>query len=196
MSELLLPQGMYKTILADPPWTYTNHRQPDAGHGTASAHYPVLSRVQLAALAPQIDALCDPSGTALFLWATMPLLPEALALMAQWGFRYKTAAFTWAKTTKKGTYHFGLGHWTRANAELCLLGTRGTVKRRVADVPQLIVAPRRRHSQKPDEQYERIERLVDGPYLELFARGPGRPGWDGWGDQYEPLPLEPLETVA
>ncbi len=75
----------------------------------------------------------------------------------------------------------GTGYWTRSNAELCLLGARGAPKRQAKDVRQLIVAPRREHSRKPDEAIESIERLVAGPYLELFARPPHRPGWDVWG---------------
>jgi len=74
----------------------------------------------------------------------------------------------------------GLGYWTRANSEVCLLATRGKPKRKHADVRQAILEPRREHSRKPDCVYDRIERLVDGPYLELFARQT-RPGWDSWG---------------
>jgi N6-adenosine-specific RNA methylase IME4 len=76
----------------------------------------------------------------------------------------------------------GLGFWTRANPEPCLLATRGQPKRSAGDVPKLLIAPRREHSRKPEETYARIERLLPGPYLELFARQ-SRPGWDGFGDQ-------------
>ncbi len=102
--------------------------------------------------------------------------------MHEWGFEYKTAAFTWAKTTSKDNWHFGCGYWTRANAELCLLGTRGTPKRLSRAVRQLLISPVREHSRKPDETHERIERLVAGPYLELFARQ-SRPGWTTWGNE-------------
>jgi N6-adenosine-specific RNA methylase IME4 len=121
----------------------------------------------------------------LFLWATDPSLPQALEVMAAWGFVYKTVAFTWAKTTKDGTgFPIGCGYWTRANPEQCLLATRGRPQRLSRAVPQLVLAPRREHSRKPDQVYERIEALVPGPYLELFAREQ-RPGWDSRGYEVE-----------
>lgn len=119
----------------------------------------------------------------LFLWATYPNLPDAFRVIDSWGFTYKTVAFTWIKTNKDGTPFMGLGYWTRANAEVCLLATRGRPKRKARDVPQVIISRRREHSRKPDEQYEHIMRLVDGPYIELFARYPW-PGWAGWGLEY------------
>jgi N6-adenosine-specific RNA methylase IME4 len=91
----------------------------------------------------------------------------------------------------------GLGYWTRSNSEVCLLATRGKPKRINADVRQGIIAPRREHSRKPDCVHERIERLVAGPYLELFARQ-RRPGWDCWGnevDKFRPLPVTGTTTV-
>lgn len=96
---------------------------------------------------------------------------------------YKTVAFTWAKSLRKSAgWHIGLGYWTRANSEQCLLFTRGKPQKRSSSVRQLIVSPIREHSRKPDEQYQRIEELVYGPYLELFARQ-RREGWVSWGDQ-------------
>ena len=115
---------------------------------------------------------------ALFLWTTDTHLPQALDLIKAWGFEYKTVAFTWAKTTKKEKWHFGCGYWTRANPEQCWLATRGHPPRLAKNVRQLIVSPVREHSRKPDEIYERIEQLVPGPYLELFARCTPPPGWD------------------
>jgi N6-adenosine-specific RNA methylase IME4 len=108
------------------------------------------------------------------------------------GLHFKTVAFTWAKTTRAdvddpfddASWAFGQGYWTRANPEMCLLATRGAPQRLNADVRQLIVAPVMEHSRKPDAWLERIERLVDGPYLELNARR-RRPGWVAWGDELE-----------
>ena len=108
------------------------------------------------------------------------------------GLTYKTVGFYWVKLNKgignglsrdwpllaERNFFTGLGFWTRANPEVCLLATRGHPKRSAGDVPKLLIAPRREHSRKPDETYERIERLLPGPYLELFARR-SRPGWDG-----------------
>jgi len=118
-----------------------------------------------------------------------------MEVIRAWGFTYKTIGFCWAKLNKSapGLLHgerdffTGLGFWTRANPELCLLATLGHPRRRGRNVRKLIVAPRREHSRKPDETYERIEALCEGPYLELFARA-RRPGWDAWGDQSEGFP--------
>lgn len=148
---------------------------------TAESFYPTMSPRELHALRPCIDGWAA-RDCALFLWATPPALPEALQLVSAWGFSYKTFGFTWIKTTKNGGLFFGMGHYTRSNAEVCFLATRGKPKVQARDVPQVIMAPRREHSRKPDEQYERIERLYGGPYLELFARQ-RREGWDVWGDE-------------
>ena len=122
----------------------------------------------------------------LFLWATYPQLPTCLKVMEEWGFTYKTVAFTWVKMNKVADTPFvGMGFWTRSNAEICLLGTRGHPQRQAKNVRQVILSKIREHSRKPDEQYERIEALVDGPYLEMFARPPHREGWDVWGDESE-----------
>jgi N6-adenosine-specific RNA methylase IME4 len=119
----------------------------------------------------------------LFLWCVMPQLPEALAVIRAWGFEYKTCAFVYVKQNADGNGLFnGLGMWTRSSAELCLLATRGSPRRLNADVRQVILEPRREHSRKPDAVAERIERLVAGPYIELFSRQP-RKGWDAWGNQ-------------
>jgi len=120
---------------------------------------------------------------ALFLWATDPMLPQALEVISSWGFQFKTVAFTWAKTNAKSEGFFtGMGYWTRSNPEQCLFATRGRPKRKAKDVRQLIVSPRREHSRKPDEVRDRIQRLLDGPYIELFARYHA-PGWEAWGNQ-------------
>ena len=103
--------------------------------------------------------------------------------MTIWGFTYKSVGFVWAKRTPRDTgWHMGCGYGTRANAEYCLLGTRGRPKRLARDVRQLVVAPRREHSRKPDEIAAAIERLFPGARLEMFART-ARPGWDAWGVQ-------------
>lgn len=173
-----LPEGKYAVIYADPPWTF----QVWSGEGkdrAAENHYPTMTQAEIEAL-PIADLAAD--DCALFLWAVWPQLPEALAVIKAWGFEYKTCAFVWAKSTKDGErFATGMGYWTRANSEVCLLATRGSPKRLNADVHQ-IVSPRTEHSRKPDEVAERIERLVNGPYIELFARRP-REGWHVWGNQ-------------
>jgi N6-adenosine-specific RNA methylase IME4 len=137
----------------------------------------------------------------LLLWATDPLLPRALEVMAAWGFTYKTVGFCWAKLNARadparfGQHDLftGLGFWTRANPELCLLGTRGKPRRAAGDVARLVVAPRGQHSRKPAEVRARIERLCPGPYLELFARE-SAPGWDAWGAEVGRLDQGPVRT--
>jgi N6-adenosine-specific RNA methylase IME4 len=125
---------------------------------------------------------------ALFLWTTDPLLEQALGVIRAWGFTYKTVAFHWVKLKQSvsrnlyndQSFFIGLGFWTRANPELCLLATRGNPHRRKANVQKLVISPRREHSRKPEEVYERIEALCEGPYLEIFARGT-RNGWQTVG---------------
>lgn len=171
----------FSVIYADPPWEFKVY----SGKGkqrSAERHYDTTGLDDIAAL--PVEALAAPD-CALFLWAVMPELPGALEIIKAWGFTYKTAGFTWAKQNRSGDGWFtGMGYWTRANAELCLLATRGSPQRLAMDVPQLIVAPVREHSRKPDEAPPRIERLLAGPYLELFARGE-RPGWTVWGNEIE-----------
>lgn len=123
---------------------------------------------------------------ALFLWATFPQLPEALRLIRAWGFTYKSAAFVWLKKNRKAdSWFYGLGFWTRANAEVCLLATRGHPKRQAANVHQFIISPIEAHSKKPDEAREKIVALMgDLPRVELFARQTP-PGWDVWGNEVE-----------
>lgn len=114
----------------------------------------------------------------------MPKLDECLAVVKAWGFEYKTVAFTWVKRNKKArSWFWGMGRWTRANAELCLLATKGKPKRLSASVSSIIDTPIEGHSKKPDEVRKRIIQLVgDLPRLELFARQK-TPGWDVWGNE-------------
>jgi N6-adenosine-specific RNA methylase IME4 len=171
--------GSYAVILADPPWHFRVRSGKGEGR-SAKNHYGIMSLDDIVELPIAQWAAAD---CALFLWATDPLLPDAIRVLERWGFAYKTVGFHWAKTNKSGAGFFaGLGYWTRANPELCLLGTRGRPRRIAKDVRRLIVSPRREHSRKPDEVRDRIERLVPGPYLEVFARDT-RVGWDSWGDE-------------
>ncbi len=184
----------YGAILCDPPWRFATWsdkgrgRCPDGlwmnGQGNrwranGPKHYETMPLDDIMAMPVEAMAADD---CVLFLWAVKPMLPAALAVGTAWGFKYKTRAFLWVKTTKHGKRHIGMGHWTRANPEDCLLFTRGSPKRKSKAVRELIEAPVRQHSRKPDEVYDRIEALVDGRYLELFARTE-RPGWDQVGNQ-------------
>jgi N6-adenosine-specific RNA methylase IME4 len=178
----LLPAGKFSAILADPPWPYATYSTKGKGR-SAEAHYDTMPYNDIAQIPVAQWAAPD---CALFLWITKPGLLHAATIVTLWGFDYKTIAFTWVKARTEASgvlrFAFGMGHWTRGNPELCLLATRGKPHRLNADVPELIISPRREHSRKPDEVYERIERLVAGPYLELFASSaaPRRAGWVRW----------------
>lgn len=183
-----LPRNHFGAILADPPWTFECWSDTaDKSHGSATAHYSVMSLEQISRL-PVKELTAE--NSVLFLWVCWPTLPEAIEVIKDWGFRYKTCGFSWMKADVSTLNMFpdpidsymGLGYWTRANSEVCLLATKGKPKRLNADVRQGIIAPRREHSRKPDGIHERIERLVAGPYLELFARQE-RKGWTTWGNE-------------
>lgn len=184
--------GRYGCIAADPPWQFRTWSKKGEGR---SPDYPVMSMDEIKAL-PVADLAAD--NCALLLWVTNPTLPQGLEVLARWGFVYKSIAFCWAKTTTRTDstwapkYHIGLGYWSRANVELCLLGVRGKPKRLARDVRQLIVSPRREHSRKPEEFYSSAERLVAGPYLELFSRT-DRPNWTTWGAERGKFTLEAAE---
>ena len=118
---------------------------------------------------------------------TVPLLEESFKVIKAWGFTYKTVAFTWVKRCKKntGSFHVGMGHWTRANAEICLFAVKGRPKRVSKSVRQIIDSPIEAHSKKPEEARDKILRLIgDIPRVELFARQT-TPGWDVWGNEVE-----------
>ena len=169
----------YQVIYADPPWDYQQCRLS----GSAKKHYPTMRIEELCAL--PVAEIAD-RDCALFLWATFPQLPEALRLIQAWGFMYKTVAFVWLKQNRKAlTWFYGLGFWTRSNAEICLLATKGHPKRKSAGIHQLVICPVERHSKKPDEVREKIVALMgDVPRIELFARQQ-TPGWDVWGNEVE-----------
>ena len=183
----------YRVILADPPWPYTLY-DADTGHGrSAESHYSTMSIDDIAAM--PVGELAAPD-CALFMWVTWPNLFHAEQIGKAWGFEYRTCAFTWAKLNKSAAgrmsnpaddsnWFMSMGSWTRANTEVCLLFVKGAPPRFAADVRQLIVAPVREHSRKPDEQYGLIERLLSGPYLELFARRKFSEKWNVWGNQVE-----------
>lgn len=170
----------YGAIMADPPWSYKDKAR--AGRRGAEYKYPTMAISDIAAL-PVAD-LAAPN-CALFLWVTWPQLPAGLQVIDSWGFEYKTIAFTWIKTTKTGKLAWGMGNWTRANSEPCLLGIKGKPKRVDAGVHSVIMSQRREHSRKPDEVRERIVQLLgDVPKIELFARQKVS-GWDCWGNEVE-----------
>lgn len=186
----------YSIIYADPPWDYPLSGGTKKGRGLAKKQYQTMKTPDICALPVQDiateDAVC-------FMWATFPNIGTALKVMESWGFRYKTAAFVWVKKNpKSGALAWGMGAYTRANAEVVLLGIRDGVKAkecvRSRKVHQIIEAPRGRHSQKPDEVRDRIVELMgDIPRIELFARSAAE-GWDCWGNEAPNQQETPEET--
>jgi N6-adenosine-specific RNA methylase IME4 len=182
----------YQVIYADPPWQYKVYSKKGEGR-SAENHYRCMNIEEIYNL-PVAD-LAD-ENCVLFLWVTFPLLQEGLETIKRWGFTYKTCAFNWVKRNKSGEgYFYGLGFWTRANAEVCLLATRGNPKRVSKAVPQICDSKIREHSRKPDIIRRRIVELCgDVPRVELFARGDKTKdlydfnrfdGWDTWGNEIQ-----------
>lgn len=190
-----LPPGHFGAILADPPW-YFRTRTTVVSDRDPQQHYCVMGAPDICAMPAGELAARDAH---LFLWATGPCLPQALAVIEAWGFRYSGVAFTWIKLKRSHNpnqlrvlpldrsdlhhdLHTGLGFTTRKNAEFCLLARRGNARRIAKDVREIILSPVREHSRKPDETRIRIERYCAGPYLELFSRE-SRAGWTCWGNE-------------
>ena len=169
----------FNIVYADPPWRYNNN----GGQGVAENHYPTMSIDEICAL--PVSDLTE-KDCALFLWATFPMLPEALQVISAWGFQFKTVAFVWLKQNRVAkTWFFGMGYWTRSNAEICLFATRGKPKRQSKSIHQFIISPKEQHSKKPDEARQRIVELMgDIPRVELFARDYAA-GWDVWGNEID-----------
>ena len=170
------PDKKYQIIYADPPWNFKAWGK--TGRKAPQHHYSCMNDEEIYNL--PVAELAD-KNCALFLWATYPLLKAALQTIESWGFIYRTVAFTWVKTTKNDKYHFGLGYWTRANPEICIIATRGVIKRINAGVRNLQIYPVKEHSRKPSEiRCKIVELLGDLPRIELFARERVE-GWDAWG---------------
>jgi len=175
------PNKKYNIIYADPPWNGLGWN--NSGLKCPANHYKVQDLDWIKSLPVQSisDDLCF-----LFLWVTFPNLKGGLEVIESWGFKYATCAFVWVKKNKKSdSYFVGLGNYTRANTEICLLGTKGKTQRarKSRSVRQIIDSPIEKHSKKPDEIRTRIIELCgDLPRIELFARSHFE-GWDCWGDE-------------
>lgn len=173
----------YQIIYADPPWSYGDKM---SGHSFSLDHEYITQDKKWIANLPVGGVLAD-KDCCLFMWATSPLLPEALEVMKSWGFKFKTVAFVWSKYTKNNKEVSNLGRWTMGNVEMCLLGIKGKPNswRQDKTIKQLVKAERTRHSEKPNEVRERIIKLLgDRPRIELFARCKTE-GWDVWGNEVE-----------
>lgn len=173
----------YQIIYADPPWkyeTWTELKTEKLRRKCGSLCYSPMSLEQICAL--PVKEIADKTCI-LFLWITMPKLNEVFKVIESWGFIYKTVAFTWIKQNPLGEgIYSGLGHWTLANPELCLLATHKKFPKRLNPIKQLVFAPRSNHSKKPDIVRDKIIELVgDLPRIELFARQKTE-GWDCIGN--------------
>ena len=181
MIDIYTTEKKYNIIYADPPWQYFTYSEKGKGR-SAESHYLTMPKKEIQKL--PIPMICA-KDSVLFLWATAPCLIEAFELIKAWGFTYKTVGFTWIKQCKRSANLFmGLGYYTRANAEFCLLATRGKIlERKSHSVSSVIVSHIEEHSKKPNETRERIVTLFgDVPRIELFARQTVD-GWDCWGNE-------------
>lgn len=202
----------FQAVVIDPPvpfHTYTGPALPTRRlrQASAASHYTLMSWQDIHGLRPWLD-LVAADDCALFLWVCNPHTPEMVKILDSWGFTFKTVAFVWVKLNPRCLLPFsGLGYWTRANTEQLWLATRGKMTRLARDVRQVqemidqadsaaLRLPRQRHSEKPERFQDEIERLVAGPYLELFARRQ-RPGWCCLGDEISGRDIrEDIERVA
>ena len=169
----------YNIIYADPPWSYKDKAL--SGNRGACCKYNVMKIEDICKL--PINKITN-NDCILFMWVTMPKLNECFEVIKKWKFDYKTCAFTWIKENKKSdTLFWGMGRWTRANAELCLIATKGKPKRQSAKVHSVVISKIREHSRKPDEVRDKIVELCgDLPRIKLFARQQVE-GWDCWGNE-------------
>jgi len=177
-----MPSDTFAVIMADPPFRYKRRK----GHGVADNHYTTMSDDELRALPVGEKASKE---ALLILWCSGPTLPRAVALCKAWGFTYKTVAFVWVKTNKRGEpQSMGLGYYTRPGAEFVLVATKGKGASLIAKRPdQVFTAPRTKHSQKPHEMRSMVDAMTgrnrDLRKLELFSRTAADTRWSVWGDQ-------------
>lgn len=178
--DIFNTEKKYSIIYADPPWEFSAWSKKAQKH--VSKHYPTMTIKEISDL--PVEKLTTDNAV-LLVWATFPNLPLALATIKAWGFTYKTCAFTWVKQNKKTPSLFwGMGYYTRSNAEVCLLATKGKPLPRLSHkVHSVICSPVAKHSKKPSEARNRIAELFgDVPRIELFARQHAD-GWDCWGNE-------------
>lgn len=180
----------YNIIYADPAWSYRDYTSREVAERNLNNNskksvvmkYDVMKTQDLCDL--PIKDICA-EDCILFMWVTMPKLNECFDLMKSWGFKYSTCGFTWIKKNKKNTStnFWGMGRWTRSNAELCLIGIKGKPQRVSKSIHSVIETPIEEHSKKPDCVRDKIVELCgDIPRIELFARQSAE-GWDCWGNE-------------
>jgi N6-adenosine-specific RNA methylase IME4 len=189
---LALGRSHFGTVLADPPWRFTNRTGKMAPEHKRLARYGTMELDEIKQLPVPLVAK---SAAHLYLWVPNALIHEGLDVMKAWGFTYKTN-IVWFKVRKDGGPDGrGVGFYFRNVTELLLFGTRGSLRTRQAGRTQtnIIVSRKREHSRKPDQQYKLIERCSSGPFLEMFARH-HREDWVQWGNEAPDAPSQ-LELV-
>lgn len=176
------PDGKFSTFVADPPWRYGN----TSTRGAAQKHYETMSIEELCALDVVPVRAADEAH--LYLWTTAGHLPNAFDVMTAWGFDYKTY-LVWCKP------QIGMGNYFRISTELVLFGVKGSMRTQARDIRNWFELPRKKHSAKPPEFHDMVQKASPGPYLELFSRcnadhmltgcrcSKCRLGWSVWGDQ-------------
>ena len=181
-------QKKFNIILADPPWLYNARNNSNTKFGSGMHIYEGMKPSEICNL--PVSEIAD-ENCVLFLWVTFPRLQEGLDVMKAWGFEYKTCAFTWVKTNKNNDKpFFGIGYYTKSNAELCLLGIKGKMKPVSNSVSQVIISPREEHSKKPAIARDKIIELFgDLPRIELFARQT-EDGWNSLGNEIDGLNIQ------
>jgi N6-adenosine-specific RNA methylase IME4 len=180
--QIPFPNKRYQIILADPPWTYEKTGSITNSRGMAKQFYQTMSISDLCLL-PVRDIAED--NAVLFLWTTWPQLERSFSVIRAWGFTYFGLGFEWIKKTITNKDHFGMGYYTRANSEPCLMAFRGKLKPLVHSIRQIVESPIQRHSQKPSEVRDKIVQIFgDLPRIEIFARQKTE-GWDVWGNEVE-----------
>jgi len=173
----------HNIIYADPPWSFRNKNTGGYMKSGAKSHYKTMSLKEMKEL--DIQSISE-DDCVLFMWWVGSQPQEALDLLSAWGFKLKTmTGFNWVKTTKLGKLFFGMGFWTRAGSECCLIATKGKPKPINRGIRSVIISENKRHSEKPKEIRDRIVALCgDVPRIELFARDTCE-GWNCWGNEIE-----------
>ena len=169
----------YNIIYADPPWFYDFGKSSSRFVGKK---YDLMKQEDISLL--PVKNICA-DNCVLIIWATFPRINYSLEIIKKWGFKYKTCLFVWVKKNKKANSNFwGMGYYTRSNAEICLIAVKGKpLERKSHSIHQIIESPVEEHSKKPDEVRNKIVELFgDIPRIELFARQQ-IDGWDCWGNE-------------
>jgi N6-adenosine-specific RNA methylase IME4 len=183
-----LPPGPFGCILADPPWGFRTYAGTDEVPTLAADPYQTMSLDEMKALPVEASAAPD---CLLVMWVISSHVPQALELAEAWGFSFRSLGPVWVKASSPDQLEMwgdapisdlSMGYWFRQQSEIALVFGRGSPERLSCGVRQVIWAPRREHSRKPDIAHERVEALVAGPYLEMFGRTP-RAGWTVWGNE-------------